>query len=128
VHTAARIAAVRALSSTVGVAVGPTGVDAGVRPPTAEQLERAGTILDQLHLEPRRHALLARELYEAGLIALAAGVPPGGARVLGRPMEEGALRDGLESTYRQLARHAATPRERVDLVDRANRVRARSLL
>jgi serine/threonine-protein kinase PknG len=136
VHTAARIAAVRALSSTVGVAVGPAGVglDAGagagtgVRPPTAEQLERAGTILDQLHLEPRRHALLARELYEAGLIALAAGVPPGGARVLGRPMQEGPLRDGLESTYRQLARHAATPRERVDLVDRANRVRARSLL
>ena len=126
VHIAARVAAVRALASTAGVHPGAGA--GGVAPPSAEQLERAGGILDQLQLEPRRHALLALELFEAGLVALACGVPPAGARVLGKPMEEGALRDGLESTYRQLARHAATPRERVDLVDRANRVRARSLL
>jgi serine/threonine-protein kinase PknG len=124
VHTAARIAAVRALASTAGVDPGSGGVE----PPSAEQLERAGGILEQLQLEPRRHALLALELFEAGLVALACGVPPAGARILGRPMDEGALRDGLEATYRQLARHAATPRERVELVDRANRVRARSLL
>jgi serine/threonine-protein kinase PknG len=122
VHTAARIAAVRALASTAGVGT------AGVNPPTADQLERAGGILEQLDLDPRRHAVLALELFEAGLVALAHGLPPSGARVLGRPVEEGALRDGLESTYRQLARHAATPRERIELVDRANRVRARSLL
>jgi serine/threonine-protein kinase PknG len=99
-----------------------------VGPPSAEHLERAGVILDQLYLEPRRHALLARELCEAGLVALAHGVAPGTARVLGRPVEDGGLRDGLESTYRQLARHAGTPRERIELVDQANRVRARSLL
>ena len=135
VHTAARIAAVRALSSTAGVGAGANGMagaagaaGAGVRPPTAEQLERAGIILEQLHLDPRRYALLALELFQAGLVTLAHGVPPAGARVLGRPLDEGALRDGLESTYRQLARHAATTRERIELVDRANRVRARSLL
>jgi serine/threonine-protein kinase PknG len=126
-HVASRVAAVRALSSTVGVGtVGAGGAVVG--PPSAEQLERAGVILDQLYLEPRRHALLARELFEAGLVALAHGVAPGTARVLGRPVEDGALRDGLEATYRQLARHAGTPRERIALVDQANRVRARSLL
>jgi serine/threonine-protein kinase PknG len=91
-------------------------------------MERASHILDQLYLDPRRQAILARELLEAGLSALADGAAPSSGRVLGRPMVEGALREGLESTYRQLARHAATTRERNELVDRANRVRPRTLL
>jgi serine/threonine-protein kinase PknG len=122
VHVAARIAAVRALASRAGA--DPTRQTA----PTAGQMERASHILDQLYLDPRRQALLARELLEAGLSALADGAPPSSGRVLGRPMVESALREGLESTYRQLARHAATTRERNELVDKANRVRPRTLL
>jgi serine/threonine-protein kinase PknG len=118
-HVAARIAAVRALASTVGPHTAP---------PSGAQMERASAILGSLYLDPRRQALLAVELFEAGLAALGAGTPAAGGRVLGRPMAEPALREGLEATYRQLARHAATPRERVELVDRANRVRPRTLL
>jgi serine/threonine-protein kinase PknG len=121
VHVAARIAAVRALAS-------PPGVAGSSLPPTAEQMERASGILDQLYLDPRRRALLACELYEAGLAALSAGTPMSAGRVLGRPLEEGPLRQGLESTYRQLARLATTTRERNELVDQANRVRPRTLL
>jgi serine/threonine-protein kinase PknG len=118
-HVAARIAAVRALASTVGVSAGP---------PTPVQAERASTILDSLYLDPRRRALLACELYEAGLAAVADGARAPSARVLGRPLAETPMREGLEATYRELARLAATPRERIELVDRANQVRPRTLL
>jgi serine/threonine-protein kinase PknG len=118
-HVAARLAAVRALASTTWPHAAP---------PTAEQLERASTILTGLRLAPRHHAQLAGELFEAGLAALAAGTPTSGRRILGRPLTESALRAGLESAYRDIARTATTPRERNDMVDRANRVRPRTLL
>jgi serine/threonine-protein kinase PknG len=116
-HVMSRVATVRALAA-----------HAPDQAPTADQLELASTVLDMLHLDPRRHALLARELYDAALAALARGTDPAGRRMLGRPLEESALREGLEATYRQLARQATTSRERVELVDQANRVRARTLL
>jgi serine/threonine-protein kinase PknG len=118
-HVAARLAAVRALASTTWPHAAP---------PTAEHLERASTILTGLRLAPRHHAQLAGELFEAGLAALAAGTPTSGRRILGRPLTESALRAGLESAYRDIARTATTPRERNDMVDRANRVRPRTLL
>jgi serine/threonine-protein kinase PknG len=118
-HVAARLAAVRALASTTVPHAGP---------PTAEQLERASIFLTELRLAPRHHAELAGELFEAGLAALAAGTPTAGRRILGRPLTDHDLRRGLESTYRDIARTATTTRERNDLVDRANRVRPRTLL
>ena len=83
---------------------------------------------DRAAARPRHHAQLAGELFEAGLAALAAGTPTSGRRILGRPLTENALRAGLESAYRDIARTATTPRERNDMVDRANRVRPRTLL
>jgi serine/threonine-protein kinase PknG len=118
-HVAARLAAVRALASTARP---------HAEPPTAAQLERASTILTGLRLAPRHHAQLAGELFEAGLAALSGGMATSGRRILGRPLTEGALRAGLESSYRDIARTATTPRERNDMVDRANRVRPRTLL
>jgi serine/threonine-protein kinase PknG len=114
VHVAARVAAVRALASTTQVPGAPPH-------PTTAQLDRASALLDQLKLDPRRHALLAQELYEAGLATLAHGGPRTG-------LVEESLREGLEATYRQLARLATTTGERHDLVDRANRTRPRTLL
>jgi serine/threonine-protein kinase PknG len=120
-HVAARIAAVRALASTPWPQA---------EPPRPDQLERASTILDELWLTPRRYAQLAGELFEAGLAALAGGrtTATSGRRILGRPFVETALRAGLESTYRDIARTATTARERNELVDRANLVRPRTLL
>jgi len=48
--------------------------------------------------------------------------------VAGRPLRERDLRLGLEQAYRDLARFADSSASRVELVDRANRVRPRSLL
>ena len=48
--------------------------------------------------------------------------------MLGRPLTESAMRKGLEAELRKLARLAASVRERNELVDRANRVRRRTLL
>jgi serine/threonine-protein kinase PknG len=120
-HVAARIAAVRALASTPWPQA---------ELPRPDQLERASTILDELWLTPRRYAQLAGELFEAGLAALAGGrtTATSGRRILGRPFVETALRAGLESTYRDIARTATTARERNELVDRANLVRPRTLL
>ncbi len=44
------------------------------------------------------------------------------------PCTEPDLRLALESTYRSLAQHAPTRRERIALVDRANSIRPRSIL
>ena len=50
-------------------------------------------------------------------------------RMLGLPLPaaEPSLRSGLEAAYRELASHARTREDRVQLVDRANSVRAWSM-
>jgi serine/threonine-protein kinase PknG len=118
-HTAARIAAVRALAS-------PAGPYA--RPPSAEQVQRAAGIIDVLYLDARRQAVLAGELFESALATLAGGATGGGGLVLGHAFTEKSLRTGLEATFRQRARMATSNRERIELVDQANRVRPRTLL
>ena len=50
-----------------------------------------------------------------------------GARVLGCRLEERELQFGLERCYRALARLAGTMEERIELVDRANAIRPRTL-
>jgi serine/threonine-protein kinase PknG len=123
-HADAQVAAVRALAA-------PTG---GSGAPSPDQLTLASTILERLDLDPLGRAQLDVELFQAGLSALTLGGAGGvagaatGGRVLDRPFEEPALREGLEAAYRELARHAATTRERIELVDNANRVRPRTLI
>ena len=53
-----------------------------------------------------------------------AGAGPG--TVLGSALTEDELRAGLERCYRTLARHADNTRERIALVDTANRIRPRT--
>ncbi|HEY8544128.1 MAG TPA: tetratricopeptide repeat protein, partial [Acidimicrobiales bacterium] len=119
-HVTARISALRALAHHHD---GPGGH------PTPEQLEQASAILAQLRLDPRRHAEMACELFESGLIALAADpTAVNHGTVLGRPLAETPLRKGLEASYRQMARLAATAAERNELIDRANKARPRTLL
>jgi serine/threonine-protein kinase PknG len=122
----ARIAAVRALAVPFE--------DGGGRPspPEPVHLARASAIVDGLDLAPARRARLEIELFEAGLWTLASGKSPSPdglrVRVRGQALEERSLRQGLERSYRQLARLASTPRERVALIDQANDARPRTLL
>ncbi|MBY8852509.1 hypothetical protein K7G98_31450 [Saccharothrix sp. MB29] len=55
------------------------------------------------------------------------GGPAPAGRLLGCEPTPTGLRLGLERCYRQLARLADTPQERIALVDRANAVRPRTL-
>ncbi|GAA3884829.1 serine/threonine-protein kinase [Saccharothrix violaceirubra] len=87
----------------------------------------AGTRLAGLDLDAQRRAEITVELLAAALAAVRSTPPPPG-RLLGFPLDEPGLRTGLERCYRQLARHADTPEERIALVDRANAVRPRTLV
>jgi serine/threonine-protein kinase PknG len=127
-YTTARVATVRALSARLGDTDGRGTTTGVVSHPDPDELVRASSLLETLELEPRRRAFLDLELFEAGLFTLAeTGSPLDRPVVLGYELNEPALREGLETTYRQLARQATSTRERIHLVDSANRVRPRTL-
>ena len=88
----------------------------------------AGARLAGLELDAARRAALTAEVLRAALGSPAdgGGGPPG--RLLGCELSESGLRLGLERCYRQLARLADSPEERIALVDRANAVRPRTLV
>jgi len=117
-HVRAEVQAVRAL-------IEPGGTPA----PGAVELVEAGRAVDRLQLGPEQRSALARDVLTAALRSLRSGevVPDEAAVVAGRPLRERDLRLGLEEAYRSLARFADTEADRIDLVDRANRVRPRSL-
>ncbi|WP_449657333.1 tetratricopeptide repeat protein [Streptomyces chisholmiae] len=123
-HTAARIAAVRAR-----LRGRPAGDDlltdllaaghqvallraAGLEPSLSEQLscEVLGRALDWLLSEDAHQPARARPQL----------------RLLDTPLDETGVRNGLERSYRRLARLAPTSRERTKLVEAANRFRPRT--
>ncbi|GAA0222122.1 serine/threonine-protein kinase [Saccharothrix mutabilis subsp. mutabilis] len=111
-HVAAQVAAVRALAGG-----GPADVVA------------AGARLAGLELDVARRVGLTAELLRTALESLPRnGARPPDDRLLGCEFTERGLRLGLERAYRQLARLADTPEERIALVDRANEVRPRTLV
>ncbi|HSS10906.1 MAG TPA: tetratricopeptide repeat protein, partial [Acidimicrobiales bacterium] len=83
-----------------------------------------------LALDGEQRASLTRDLFEAALTLVRTGrVHPNPAvTVLGEPLTERRLREGLERAYRTLANLAPTPDERIRLVDLANHVRPRTLV
>jgi serine/threonine-protein kinase PknG len=86
----------------------------------------AARIAETIDVDPARRARLSALVLECALPL--ASTPSQNAPVLGHPFTERDLRLGLESTYRTLARHSTEADERVALVDRANRIRPRTLL
>jgi serine/threonine-protein kinase PknG len=120
-HVVAQVAAIRA---------GLTGVGQRQR---ATDLLTAAQRLERLTLDVERQARLTVETLEAALGWVRAGqattrrLPPR-ARLLGNDFSERGLRFGLERAYRTLARLARDPESRIDLVDRANAVRPRTLV
>jgi serine/threonine-protein kinase PknG len=88
----------------------------------------AGRTIEALPLDPARRAALTAEVLATALL-LVAGRPSaaGAPEVLGHELTETGVRLGLERAYRSLARYAASAADRIDLVDRANRVRPRTI-
>ncbi|HET6285948.1 MAG TPA: tetratricopeptide repeat protein, partial [Amycolatopsis sp.] len=88
----------------------------------------ASTRLERLQLDAERRTRLSAEVLEAAHGWLnAQNQPTPGAKVLGCALDERDLRFGLERCYRTLARLAGTVDQRVELVDKANAIRPRTL-
>jgi serine/threonine-protein kinase PknG len=100
----------------------------GVAEPALEELLAAGSALEALPLDEVQHARLTGDVLDAALRLTLAGqaFDDGRVRLLGVRLAERDLRLGLERSYRELARHAASRAERIALVDHANRVRPRT--
>ncbi|WP_414635708.1 tetratricopeptide repeat protein [Actinophytocola sp.] len=96
-------------------------------------LHDAARRLERLALDAERRTQLAAEVLETAYGWVRAGRPgaapgPGSAaRLLGCALSERELRFGLERCYRALARLASTPEQRHTLVDKANKIRPRTL-
>jgi serine/threonine-protein kinase PknG len=98
--------------------------------PGLARLTEAAAIVERLGLDVSRRATLAAEVLQAALDALAGGLLSNApdTRLFGHPVNETGLRRGLERAYRDLARLAPTPDERLRLVDLANHVRPVTVL
>ncbi|MBP2330967.1 serine/threonine-protein kinase PknG [Kibdelosporangium banguiense] len=114
-YVAAQLAAIRA-RTTIARSAGLSEQDLVV----------AGQQLTRLDLDDTRRAHAARELLESAHQWVDAGAPGTSGTVLGCRLVDEDLRRGLEHWYRTLARQAATRRDRIALVDQANRIRPRS--
>jgi serine/threonine-protein kinase PknG len=100
----------------------------GAGEPTLEELLAAGSILEVLPLEGVQRERLTVELLGTALRLTLTGraSDDGRTSLLGHRVAERDLRLGLERSYRELARHAATRAERLRLVDEANHARPRT--
>ena len=97
--------------------------------PGAEELAAASAVAGSLGLDGMSHCALASQILEAALEGVRARAikENGSVNILGNPLLEHRLRQGLEGTLRSMAR-LASGEERIRLVDRANQVRPRTLV
>ena len=118
--TEAQVASARTLAAT----------GESVAPPTVADIQAAAATIDQARIDTAEKSRLAIEV----LVGALRGAEDGSitespqAQVFGEPMTALGIRRSLEATYRELARVAATAEERFELVDKANRVRPRTLV
>ncbi|MEU6484743.1 tetratricopeptide repeat protein [Streptomyces sp. NPDC046887] len=120
-YTAARVAAVRARLRH----------RSGGEPLLDDLTAAAGEVvaLERFGLDAVRREQLATEVLGKALDWVLSGSPGAGRDrrpLLGSDPDERGLRLGLERSYRVLARLAQRGEERIDLVERANRVRPRT--
>ena len=96
--------------------------------PTLVELQSANQAIESLSLEGIERHKLDRQLLETALnlVTSKAIVPQGNVTILGQPLQEIKLREGLEKVLRSMA-HLATGHEKIALVDEANRSRPRTL-
>jgi serine/threonine-protein kinase PknG len=90
-------------------------------------LAEALASIETVTIEPLVRVRLRADVFAAALREVQAGGDRPGVRVGGVVAREPALRDGLESAYRELASLATDRRERINLVDAANHVRCWTL-
>jgi serine/threonine-protein kinase PknG len=96
--------------------------------PTIDELKSATQTLEALTLEGIEKYRLDRQVLETALNLLTskAITAQNNLLILGQPLEEIKLRQGLEKVLRSIA-HLSTGDEKIVLVDEANRVRPKTL-
>jgi serine/threonine-protein kinase PknG len=90
----------------------------------ADQLNRAAQTIEALVLTGAEKLHMAKELFTAALAYVVSG--KGALKLLDQEVKEKDVRTRLEAAYRDLARLAHDEAERIQLVDLANQVRART--
>jgi serine/threonine-protein kinase PknG len=95
--------------------------------PTLKELESATKTVEALTLEGIERFRLDRQVLETALSLLTskAITAQNNLLILGQPLEEMKLREGLEQVLRSIA-HLSSGDEKIRLVDEANRVRAKT--
>jgi serine/threonine-protein kinase PknG len=98
------------------------------QPPERTELSQASTLAESLALDGMDRFRLRSQILSVALNLLLSGKlkPDTQVRIIGRPLQEAQVRFGLEESFRSMARLLAGE-ARIDLVDRANAVRPRTL-
>jgi serine/threonine-protein kinase PknG len=136
-HTGNRKAAVAALErvpqtsslfTRSRVEVARTLINIQHSPPGSTELQEASTAIEALTLEGIDRYRLTKQVLETALNLVTAKTvsQASSIKILGQPMEELHLRQGLEKALRDMA-HLVTGEEKIRLVDEANRVRPMTL-
>ncbi len=96
--------------------------------PTIDELKSATQTVEALTLEGIEKYRLDRQVLETALTLLTskAITAQNNLIILGQPLEEIKLRQGLEKVLRSIA-HLSTGDEKISLVDEANRIRPKTL-
>ncbi len=117
-HACSRIEATRALVARAAASA-----------PGAEDLSTASITLEGLTLEGMARHRLAAMLLQTALDLVTSRTVPQNAtvQILGQPLRESALREGLETSLRAMA-HLTHGPAKVQLIDEANKVRPRTLV
>jgi serine/threonine-protein kinase PknG len=120
-HVAAQVAAIKIKTRMSGAK--------DTTPVSDRDLVEAGNRLERLTLDAERRTRLSAEVLEAchEWVRASKASPQRGMKVLGCDLSDREVRFGLERCYRSLARLAASPEERIELVDKANAIRPRTL-
>jgi serine/threonine-protein kinase PknG len=110
------------------IQIARTLIDPSHAAPGAEELKEASAAIEALTLNGMDRYQLTRQVLETALqlVTSQALSPTSSLSILGQPFEEFHLRKGLEKALRDMA-HLSTGKEKIRLVDEANRVRPRTL-
>lgn len=110
------------------VEVARTLIDNSSSAPEAKELQQASKAVETLVLDGIERHRLTKQVLETALNLVASKKlsPTSSISILGQPLEEVHLRQGLEKALRDMA-HLSSGEEKIQLVDEANRVRPRTL-
>jgi serine/threonine-protein kinase PknG len=103
-------------------------VDRDRTAPGIAELQKASATLETLALEGIDRYRLARQVLETALdlVMSKSLISRSDLAILGQPLQEVKLREGLEKVLRSMA-HLATGDEKIRLVDEANKVRPKTM-